>query len=194
MGKRLLSSKEVMRKLIKLLKARLIEVDDIAYSSDLFVQGEFGAYKACMKMAKAWDGAKEILGEFEDDPYDITQQKNGLKIIPNCTIKPKLGKEGKKERDEIEKRKKAIIQNVDAEHALAQMVSEIEYRLSKLNNEYQDAYVVGLKMAYVETLLTIQKWNKREQYGLNYRVEERYPINAPEKDNIPIRKVPNWPF
>ncbi len=90
--KKKLSAEETIITLLKTLRKRLREVDDVLYTTDMFVQGELIGYKDCLKMAMAWERAKEILGDDYYNELDITQQVNGLKIIPNLTIKPKKDK------------------------------------------------------------------------------------------------------
>lgn len=88
MQKEKLSDEATMKLLLGTLKDRLEELDDSRYNQDLFVQGEFCAYKDCLNMAMAWSKAKEIVGEV-DDGFDVTKRRNGLRIIPNIVLPKK---------------------------------------------------------------------------------------------------------
>ncbi len=80
------------------------------------------------------------------------------------------------------------------EKMLIEMKTEIERRLDMFNAETQDDLIVGIKTAYVEALEIMQKWRKAEQYDLDYDIEERYPIDCVEEEEVPVGKVSNWPF
>ena len=37
-------------------------------------------------------------------------------------------------------------------------------------------FLEGEKFAYVECLEMIQEWEKADEYGLDYDIEEKYPV------------------
>ncbi len=71
-----------------------------------------------------------------------------------------------------------ILNDVDAEYALSQMLTEIESKLDVLNIDEQNERIVGIKTAYVEIMELIQLWEKAELYGLDYNIEVKYPIST----------------
>lgn len=81
-----LSDDATMKLLLTTLKSRLDELDDPRHNRNLFVQGEFCAYKDCLKMAMAWSGARDIVGSIEDDDCDITKRRNGLRFLPDIEV------------------------------------------------------------------------------------------------------------
>lgn len=75
---------------------------------------------------------------------------------------------------------------------LVRMVSEIERKLAKLNEEEQDEYVVGLKTAYDETLEIIRQ-GKNFSELLDYDIEKRYPICVTSRKEKKVNE-PRCPF
>lgn len=74
---------------------------------------------------------------------------------------------------------------------LARMSADIEDKLIRLNVEEQDEFVVGLKTAYVEVLEILQK--RQGDNGLDYDIEERYPIVITSKKKK-VDTVSRCPF
>ncbi len=49
-------------------------------------------------------------------------------------------------------------------------------QLQAADGKNQNAFVHGEKTAYVEALEMIQLWQDAEKYGLDYDIEQRFPI------------------
>lgn len=63
-----------------------------------------------------------------------------------------------------------------AEEVLEYMKELLEVYLSELNGYEKNAFAYGEKTAYVECLEVIQLWEKAQTFGLDYDIEQRYPI------------------
>ena len=63
-----------------------------------------------------------------------------------------------------------------AETVLNYMKEVIESNLDELNGHEEDEFCYGGKTAYVECLEIIQEWEGAKRVGLDYNVEERYPL------------------
>ncbi len=66
-----------------------------------------------------------------------------------------------------------------AEEILEYIISLFVYYLEELKEAdgyNKDSFIHGEKTAYVECLEIIQKWSKSAIYGLNFDIEERFPI------------------
>lgn len=66
--------------------------------------------------------------------------------------------------------------NGTTEDILSDMKELLEYYLEELNGREANAFCYGEKTAYVECLEMIQKWVKSKEIGLDYIIEERYPL------------------
>lgn len=64
-----------------------------------------------------------------------------------------------------------------AEEVLTYLIELLEYSLNELNGFAADAFSLGEKYAYVECLEIIQKWSKAREKGLDYEIEDRFPID-----------------
>lgn len=62
-----------------------------------------------------------------------------------------------------------------AEGILEYLIGLLEYYLKELNSIEGD-FFVGEKYAYVECLEIIQEWEMANKLGLDYNIEERFPI------------------
>ncbi len=63
-----------------------------------------------------------------------------------------------------------------AEEVLEYMKELLEVYLAELNGYEENAFAYGEKTAYVECLEVIQLWEKAQTFGLDYDIEQRYPI------------------
>lgn len=63
-----------------------------------------------------------------------------------------------------------------AEEVLSYMKELLETYLAELNGFEKNAFAYGEKTAYVECLEIIQFWEKAQTFGLDYDIENRYPI------------------
>ncbi len=65
-----------------------------------------------------------------------------------------------------------------AEDILIDMIHFFQEYLDAIN-DYNDVdmdFLEGEKFAYVECLEMIQEWEKADEYGLDYDIEEKYPV------------------
>ena len=58
---------------------------------------------------------------------------------------------------------------------MAWLVMNLE-ELKELQDTGENDFAYGEKTAYIECLEAIACWKKAEQFGLNYDIEERYPL------------------
>lgn len=66
-----------------------------------------------------------------------------------------------------------------AERLLREMIKRLlEYieELSQYGNAKEHQFAYGERTAYTECLEWIQTWSNAEKYGLNFNIEERYPL------------------
>lgn len=63
-----------------------------------------------------------------------------------------------------------------AEEVLEYMKELLETYLGELNGLEKNEFAYGEKTAYVECLEIIQFWEKAQTFGLDYDIENRYPI------------------
>jgi len=65
-----------------------------------------------------------------------------------------------------------------AEEILVEMIELFQEYLEDIQETGEDmeGFLYGEKTAYVECLEIIQHWSKAEMYGLNYKIEERFPL------------------
>ena len=67
-----------------------------------------------------------------------------------------------------------------ADDVLKQMIDYITTSLEELEEEYPDGNIperyLGMKTAYVECLELIQQWEKAEENGLDWDIEENFPV------------------
>ena len=62
-----------------------------------------------------------------------------------------------------------------AEGILEYLIELLEYYLKELNGMEGD-FFTGEKYAYVECLEIMQEWEKANKFGLDYMIEERFPL------------------
>lgn len=65
-----------------------------------------------------------------------------------------------------------------AEEILVEMIKlfqEYLVEIQKTGND-KEGFLYGEKIAYVECLEIIQHWTKAKKYGLNYKIEEKFPL------------------
>lgn len=69
-----------------------------------------------------------------------------------------------------------------AEEILMEMIKLFQEYLEDIQETGKDkeGFLYGEKTAYVECLEIIQRWQKAKAYGLNYKIEERFPLNEQE--------------
>ena len=65
-----------------------------------------------------------------------------------------------------------------AEEILVQMIELFQEYLDEIQSatKCDDDFFYGEKTAYVECLEIIQQWYHAKQNGLNYNIEEKYPL------------------
>lgn len=63
-----------------------------------------------------------------------------------------------------------------AEKILEYLIRLLELYLEELNGDEASEFSLGEKIAFAECLEIIQNWEKAGTYGLDYDVEERFPI------------------
>ncbi len=66
------------------------------------------------------------------------------------------------------------------QHLIA-LLKEYLDELSQSHGTYAHGFAEGQKTAYVECLEIIQHWDKADLYGLNWDIEERYPLSRHKK-------------
>ena len=59
---------------------------------------------------------------------------------------------------------------------LEKLLTEYLEELNDVTSADKNQFAYGEKTAYVECLEIIQHWSKAEMYGLNYKIEERFPL------------------
>ncbi len=59
---------------------------------------------------------------------------------------------------------------------LIEIVSSYLEELSQYDIYEKNAFIYGEKTAYVECLEILQKWKDARENGLNYDIEERFPL------------------
>ncbi len=63
------------------------------------------------------------------------------------------------------------------EEILIYLIRRLEDNLLELSgSEAGDEYAYGQKVAYAECLEIIRHWKDARKYGLDYEVEDRFPI------------------
>ena len=70
------------------------------------------------------------------------------------------------------------MQGKTAEEVLETLIDVIETGCDELNAPRIKYFGLGVKSAYVECLEYIQEWEKAKEYGLDYEIEDRYPIDG----------------
>lgn len=65
-----------------------------------------------------------------------------------------------------------------AEEILIEMIELFQEYLEDIQGTGEDmeGFLYGEKTAYVECLEIIQHWSKAYMYGLNYKIEEKFPL------------------
>lgn len=63
-----------------------------------------------------------------------------------------------------------------AEAVLKYLIGHIELCLDELYETAGDDFICGERTAYVECLEIIQTWSKAKSCGLDYDIEEKYPL------------------
>ena len=53
----------------------------------------------------------------------------------------------------------------------------LEYYLEELNDLDSDRFFCGEKYAYTECLEIVQEWEKSKEIGLDYDIENRFPLS-----------------
>lgn len=69
-----------------------------------------------------------------------------------------------------------MMSNKTDEEVLLILKDTIEISLEEISALKRTSFLFGEKMAYVECLEIIQSWEKAKEIGLNYDIEERYPV------------------
>ena len=63
-----------------------------------------------------------------------------------------------------------------AEEVLKFLIGHIEQCLEELCEAEENDFIYGEKTAYAECLEIIQEWSEASSCGLDYDVEEKYPL------------------
>ena len=61
-------------------------------------------------------------------------------------------------------------------HNMISHLTEALEELSNVSNQPSTQFVYGEKTAYVECLEWLSEWEQASEHGLNFDVEERYPL------------------
>ena len=67
----------------------------------------------------------------------------------------------------------------NADQLLSDLIELLIYYLTELSDVFDEPttqFVYGEKTAYVECLEWIEDWEHAEEHGLNFEVEERFPL------------------
>lgn len=69
---------------------------------------------------------------------------------------------------------------MDAEEVLKYMIVLFKSELEDLNgleeSKNERGVFYGMKTVYVEALEIIQGWDRAEQFGLDFKIEEQFPV------------------
>lgn len=87
-----LNTDETIKYLLSMLKSRFIDVDRESNNENLYAQGEYVGFRDCLKMAMAWEGAKEYLGEVDDEGLDLEKRSKSLKVLTKDEIDERLNR------------------------------------------------------------------------------------------------------
>lgn len=69
------------------------------------------------------------------------------------------------------------MKNKSAQEVLEDLVGLLEEHLRVLSmGEAKNQFLCGEKYAYVECLEVIQSWGRAADFGLDYDIEERFPL------------------
>ncbi len=63
-----------------------------------------------------------------------------------------------------------------AEEVLKYLIGHIELCMEELYGTEENDFIYGEKTAYAECLEIIQTWSKAKSFGLDYNIEEKYPL------------------
>lgn len=63
-----------------------------------------------------------------------------------------------------------------AEKILKYLIELLQFYLEELSGYEEDQFSLGEKYAFAECLEIIRFWKKSERFGLDYDVEERFPL------------------
>ena len=70
-----------------------------------------------------------------------------------------------------------MMKKLTAAEALENLIRTIHISLGEIQSgDSADEFAYGEKVAYVECLEILQLWEMAEKYGLDYDVEERFPL------------------
>ncbi len=66
--------------------------------------------------------------------------------------------------------------NKTAEEVLLYLKDLLENNLEELFQAKKTEFILGEQVAYVECLEVVQRWKHAERVGLNYVIENRFPL------------------
>ena len=69
------------------------------------------------------------------------------------------------------------MEKLDAKDTLKYLIGVLEDRLAELEESYGSQFIEEQRIAYVECLDVVQRWEEAAACGLNYDIEERFPVN-----------------
>ncbi len=69
------------------------------------------------------------------------------------------------------------MEKLNAKDTLKYLIGVLEDRLAELEESYGSQFIEGQRIAYVECLEVVQRWEEAADCGLNYDIEERFPVN-----------------
>lgn len=68
---------------------------------------------------------------------------------------------------------------MNAEKLMIKLIEILLINLEELKgytNKKNEQFEYGEKYAYIECLEYVKMWEKAEEFGLNFEIEERYPL------------------
>ncbi len=70
------------------------------------------------------------------------------------------------------------MQQLEAEELLVYLIDLLTEYLTEIDRmeDKENAFVCGEQIAYIECLEIVQRWEYAEEYGLDFKVEEKFPL------------------
>ncbi len=68
------------------------------------------------------------------------------------------------------------MQQLQAEQVLEYLIDLLIFYLNELTDIDGNEFACGEQSAYIECLEIIQRWEYAEEYGLNFDIEEKFPL------------------
>ena len=71
------------------------------------------------------------------------------------------------------------MKQLNAQEVLSQLIDTLLWSLedlTKIKNTPSQQFAYGEKTAYVECLEIVQLWEQAEQYGVDFNIEQKFPL------------------